>query len=228
MYAPFVFVSVGPALVRAVFPAAQNATPSGVTIVASEAYNQGDEARSTPGADRAGGRRGRRPGGHLRPLGSSGGEAEADLVRHLRPAARLREGAGEAVRRPVRLRHDRPPAADRGAATRRPRRDAGGTRPGRRFLRHECAGGRCRRAGPRQDGREHGLRRREREAARGRRRRCEAAAARLARARAGAEPRAAPARRPAARPLARRLLDRAAARARRPHRPLPAVQLRPR
>ena len=41
---------------------------------------------------------------------------------------------------------------------------------------------------------------------------CEAAAARLARARAVVEPRAAPARRPAARPLARRLLDRAAAR----------------
>src|SRR4029079_15792320 len=43
-------------------PGYANATPSGVTIVASEAYNQGDEARSTPGADRAGGRRGRRPG----------------------------------------------------------------------------------------------------------------------------------------------------------------------
>ena len=101
-----------------------------------------------------------------------------------------------------------------------------GTRPGRRLLRHERAGGRRRRARPRQDGRQHALRRREREAARGRRRRREAAAARLARARAGLEPRAAPARRPAARPLARRLLDRAAARARRPHRPVPAVASR--
>ena len=64
----------------------------------------------------AGGRRGRRPGGHGHgSLGSGSGEAEADRVRHLRPAARLREGAGEAVRRPVRARRagGRPSAADR-------------------------------------------------------------------------------------------------------------------
>ena len=62
-------------------------------------------------------------------------------------------------------------------------------------------------------------------AARGRRRRLEAAPARLARARAVVEPRAASARRPAARALARRLLDRAAAGAGGKDDAVPAVQV---
>ena len=96
------------------------------------------------------------------------------------------------------------------------------TQAGRRLLRHERAGGGRRRARHRQDGRQHALRGREREAERGRRQRPEAAPARHARAQPGPEPRAAAARRPAARPLARRLLDRAAAGDRRPDRALAA------
>ena len=53
---------------------------------------------------------------------------------------------------------------------------------GRRLLRHERAGGGRRRARHRQDGRQHALRGREREAERGRRQRSEAAPARHARA----------------------------------------------
>src|SRR3954470_8895171 len=82
-------------------------TPTGVTNVAWEAYNDGDEARPPPHAPRA--RHGRRRfvGRHLGPLRAGGTEAAAGRVRLLRAAARLREGADEALRRALRLRRRR-------------------------------------------------------------------------------------------------------------------------
>ena len=198
----------------------------GVTNPTCVAYNECDEAQSTRRVPRgAGGRLGRRRGGNDRRNGRSGSEqAAADGVRLLRPAARLREDADEALRRPLRLRRLRPGRDRDRCSGRHTRRRA---RSGRRLLRHERPGGGRRRAGPGQDERQDALRGRERKPARGRRLRPAAAAARLARARPRFDSRAVAPRRPAARPLARRLLDRAAARSHRPDRPLPAGQVGP-
>ena len=112
-------------LVNQCSPSATNVTPSEVTISRCVAYNGRDAACSTRRAPRGAGG----PSSaaalarHRRPLGCRDRQdAKPDRVRHLRPAARLREGAGEALRRPVRARRGRPPDPPRRRPRRRPRR----------------------------------------------------------------------------------------------------------
>ena len=209
------------------FPAPQNATPSGVTIVASEAYNQGDEARSTPGADRAGGRRGRRPAGTSARSAPQAAKPKLTSFGTVRAAARLLEG-----------RRRSGSSARTGTARWTPDRRRRRCHPSPR--RHpapvqgvDFSGTNVQEAGVdepdivKTDGNTSSPSRTgscARSTSPARSRACSTRSRST-----GAEPRAAPARRPAARPLARRLLDRAAARDGRPHdRPVPAVQLRPR
>src|SRR5215213_2419463 len=96
-----------PSLDRNSVSVSPESTPTGVTNVAWEAYNDGDDARPPPSAPPARRRCGGVAGRYVGALGAAGIEAAARRVRLVRAAARLREGADEAVRRALRLRRRR-------------------------------------------------------------------------------------------------------------------------